>query len=217
MSKRAIAPPAAPKLSLQLDDWQGEAAADVELEQCLVQDADFTDVKKLEIDNCSISAATLSGATVEKLYCSDAKLTHIEAAGLSAPEAVLLRTTVSNSRLTGADLGALQLEDCSFKAVKLDDSGLRFAVLKRVAFTDCVLRGADLTGAKLSHVTFTNCDLDGANFDHAECKSVDMRGEHVATVRGVNGLKGVRVTGEQLIELAPLMAQELGLDVDPET
>jgi len=193
------------------------ADTEVELERCSVHGVDFSDVKKLEIDGCAVSSAVLTGVAVSKLRCSDAKLTNIEAAGLRSQDGAWLRTVVKNSRMTGADLGASLFEDCTFEGVKLDEAGMRFATLKRVVFKDCVLRGADFTGANLSHVTFIKCDLEGTNFDRASCTAVDMRGEKLAEIKGVNGLKHVRVSEEQLIELAPLLALELGLDVGEET
>jgi len=217
MGKDLPLSPVPPKLTLQLDDWQGPIASELELEKYVVDGADFSGVRKLEIDGCSVVSAVLTGADISKLRCSDAKLAHIEAAGLRAADAQLLRTHIKSSRMTGIDLGQSQLEDCTFESVKLDEAGLRFAHLKRVIFKDCVLKQADFTGATLTHVSFIDCALEGTNFDRAACAFVDMRGENLAVIKGVNGLKGVHVSNEQLVELAPLMALELGLDVSNET
>lgn len=209
--------PIVPKLPTQLDSWQGMVEAELELEHCTVDGGDFSSVRKLELEGCIITSALLTGMSLDKLRCNDTVLARIEAAGLNAPEGVLLRTVIRNSRMTGADFGAALLEDCTFEAVKLDEAGLRFATLKRVVFKGCVLRDVDFTGAKLLHVNFSECDLEGANFDHAACTLVDIRGEKLVAIKGVNGLRGARISSEQLIELAPLLALELGLDVDYET
>ena len=44
---------------------------------------------------------------------------------------------------------------------------------------------------------------------------VDLRGARLASVDGVPGLRGATVTPRQLEALAPLLAQGLGLHVEP--
>jgi uncharacterized protein YjbI with pentapeptide repeats len=212
----AITQPVVPKLLPQLDDWSGKISDEIELQTSAVQDKNFANVRRLEVEGCRLTALQLGAARFDKLRLSDVTLYRVEAAGMRAPEGSALRMVCKDSRLTGVDLGEALLEDCVFENVKLDEVGFRFAVLKRVRFVSCVLRNADFSGAKFSNVTFSACELNGANFDNATCKFVDLRGENIAAIKGVMGLKGATVSSEQLIQLAPLLAAEAGLDVDYE-
>ena len=52
-------------------------------------------------------------------------------------------------------------------------------------------------------------------FCSARCAQVDLRGSRLSVARGVEGLAGATVDPVQLIELAPQLAQRLGLRVSP--
>lgn len=210
---QAIAKPLMPRLLPQLEVWGGRVANKIEAEGCAVGDVDFSVAKRFEAEACRFSATSFAAAKFEKLHISDSVLERVEAAGMQAPDSAWLRVEVTNSRLTGVDLGAGLLEDCVFMNVKLDEAGLRFATLKRVKFESCVLRGLDFSGAKLTDVSFDECELDGTNFDNTICKNVDLRSENLAAIKGVQGLRGATVSSEQLIQLAPLLSAEAGLDV----
>ncbi len=214
---KVIARPIIPKLLAQLDDRAAAVTRELELSDCSVTDTDFSGIRRLEVEGCRLTAVQFSSAVFDKLSLSDVIANRLEAAGMHAPEAALLRVMMKDSRLTGIDLGASLLEDCTFENVKLDESGSRFATFKRVRFENCNLRNADFSGAKLMHVSFSGCELEGANFDNAACKLVDFRGENLSTIKGALGLKGATISSEQLIQLAPLLAAEAGLDVDYET
>lgn len=210
----ALAKAAEPKLPKQIDDWSGVADTDLELVDYAVHGVDFSQVKRLDAEGCKFSGVQLAGAVLDKLQLSDALAINIEAAGLRAPEAAFLRLTAQHSRFTGADMGAAQLEDCTFEDTKFDEAGLRFAKLKRVRFKNCVLRNLDFSNAKLSHVSFSDCDLDGVNFSGTTCAAVDLRGETLTNIKGVMSLKNVIVTSDQLVQLAPMLAAEVGLNVE---
>jgi len=212
-----VAQPVAPKVLPLLDEWSGLIMDDLELNDYSIEEGDFTKVRRLEVEGCVISAVHFESAALDRMQISDTRLHRLDAAGMRAPEAAWLRVVCENGRFTGADLGAALLEDCIFENVKFDEAGLRFAVLKRVKFVNCVLKHADLSGAKLSHVSFSGCDFEGTNFDKATCVAVDMRGENLAAIKGVLGLKGVTVSSDQVMQLAPAFATEVGLDVDYET
>ena len=213
--------PAQPQLPAALDDWlspwQQSLSQELELEQKHISKADLASRIRIEFDTCRVGDVQLTGAKLLKLKISDSVLVHIEAAGLLAPDAAWLRVLVANSRFTGADSGKAQFEDCTFDAIKFDEAAFRFATFQRVWFKDCILTNADFTGAKFTNVVFSGCTLEGAIFDQARCVSVDFRGEKLGFIKGLNGLKGAMISSEQLIELAPLMALELGLHVEDDT
>lgn len=211
-----VLPPATPKILVQLDAWAGDVGDELELSDYSVQGRDSSVVRRLDIEGCKLNNLQLAVARLDKLQLSDSSLSHIEAAGMHAPKAALLRVVTSNSRLTGADFGAASFEDCMFENVKFDEGGLRFAIFKRVRFENCVLRNTDFSSAKLLNVSFVGCDFEGANFDNASCKLVDLRGEDLSNIKGGLGLKGATISSEQLIQLAPRLAAGVGLIVDYE-
>ena len=208
--------PVAPKLPAHLEAWSGRVEPEVELADCAVSNVDFGEVQRLHIDSSRLVNVQCVGAAFAKLQIADATAQRLTAVGMRAPESSCLRAVIQNSRLTGADFGAALFEDCIFENIKFDEAGFRFATFKRVRFTDCVLREADFKGAKLMNVYFSGCDLEGANFENATCQAVDLRSEPLTGIKGVLGLKGAVITSEQLIQIAPLLAIEVGLVIDNE-
>lgn len=217
MTARVVAVPKEPKLLAKLDAWAGEVGAEIELEACEVRWADFAATERFEAESCRFIGVQFAGAAFKKFQLSDSVIMRSESAAAHAPKAAWLRVVVKDSRLTGADFGEATFEDCVFENAKIDESGFRFATFKRVRFENCVLRNADFSSAKLTNVSFSGCDLEGTNFDNASCKSVNLRGENLSAIKGIHGLKGATISSEQLIQLAPILAAELGLDVDYET
>jgi uncharacterized protein YjbI with pentapeptide repeats len=145
---------------------------------------------------------------------TDVVCTRLESAALQAYKANLLRVHTADSRFTGAEFAEGHFEDCVFQGAKFDEAGFRFGTFKRVRFENCMLRQADFSNAKLTQVTFTGCNLEAANFVSAACKDVDVTTEDLTTVKGILGLKGATISEVQLLQLAPLLAVELGFRIE---
>lgn len=208
-----IADPITPKVAAELDAWDGSDSDVVEIDRDLVDGADFANATRLSADASRIENSVLTGLSLDKLEMSDVVAGRLEAAALSAYKARMLRVELSDSRLTGSEFAEGSFEDCTFRNVKFDEAGFRFAKFKRVRFESCMLRACDFSSAKFEHVTFTGCDLEAANFVSASCKAVDVTGEDLSLVKGLLGLKGATISTEQLMQLAPMLAAELGFEV----
>ncbi len=217
MGLTMITKPAVPQVPPQLDVWSENTQAELELDRVLVRNVDFTAAAKLSVDSSRLENVITTAAVVEALELTDVECVKLEGSALRAYQAKFLRVTMNNCRLTGAEFAEGQFEDCSFKNIQFDEVGFRFATFKRVRFEDCVLRHADFSSAKLSHVTFTNCEVEGANFDSASCQNVDVTRQNLVGAKGVLGLKGATISLEQLGQLAPLLASELGFRVEDDS
>jgi uncharacterized protein YjbI with pentapeptide repeats len=208
-----ILPPQPLRLNGELEVWGEEVADELEIDHVLVSDKDFAGVGRISIDGSRLDTVTLVGATIHKFELTDVFGIKLEAAALQAYKANFLRACLTDCRLTGAEFAEGRFEDCLFRNLKLDEVGFRFAHFKRVRFENCVLRQTDFSSAKFEHVTFADCDLEGANFVSANCQRVDITGEDLTGVRGLLGLKGATISSTQLVQLAPLLASELGFHV----
>jgi len=210
--------PSVPRLAAQLSDWDGDGDGDVsdllEIDNSLVVLTDLTGVSRLQIDSSKLEGVVLTGLVLDKFELTDSQCLKLEAAALRTHKANLLRVALTDSRLTGAEFADASIEDCVFKNVKFDEAGFRFASFKRVRFEDCMLRQADFSNAKFEQVTFTGCDLDGTVFVSATCKDVDITTENLTTAKGILGLKGATISEVQLMQIAPLLAAELGFRVE---
>lgn len=205
--------PVAPNVPVTLATQDVDVESDMEIDEAWVENIDFASATRVIIAASHLLRAAFTGLSLDKLEMTDVVCDKAEGAALGAYKANLLRVSMADCRFIGAEFAEGHFEDCTFRNIKFDEAGFRFATFKRVRFDGCILRQADFTNAKLTHVTFDNCDLDGTNFVSAHCGAVDVSGESLAQVRGLLGLKGATISAEQLIQLAPLLASELGFHV----
>jgi uncharacterized protein YjbI with pentapeptide repeats len=91
----------------------------------------------------------------------------------------------------------------------------RGASLAEVSFDECLLRHVDFAGAKLTKTVFTRSRLVESDFTGVTLDQVDLRGAELGIIIGPDSLRGAIVTTAQLAEIAPLIAENLGIVVDP--
>jgi uncharacterized protein YjbI with pentapeptide repeats len=102
-----------------------------------------------------------------------------------------------------------------FAGCKLDYVNFRFATVEYVSFEDCVLSHADFQGARLDSVRFDGCQLAETDFTKATLSRVDLRGSDLAALAGsLLVFRGATVDSLQLMDLAPRLAAELGIQVE---
>ncbi|HSX06405.1 MAG TPA: pentapeptide repeat-containing protein [Candidatus Saccharimonadia bacterium] len=206
--------PIAPRLSVQLQDWDEEVTDLLEIDDAQLHSVDLAGVIRLQVDGCRLESVVLTGAMLDKFELTDSQCVKLEAAALRTNKANLLRVTFTDCRLTGAEFADAHIEDCTFKNVKFDEAGFRFASFKRVRFENCILHRADFSNAKFEQVTFMGRGLTETIFMSATCKNVDVTTEDLTDVKGVLGLKGATISEAQLLQLAPLLAAELGFQIE---
>ena len=118
-----------------------------------------------------------------------------------------------NCRASGLQLQSSIQKNVHFKNCKLDLANMRFAKLTNVTFESCVVTGMDFYNAALKDVTFLDCVIEDIEFSGAKLHNVDISPSHIVSLKGIHYLKGAVINNEQLIYLAPLFAQEIGITV----
>jgi uncharacterized protein YjbI with pentapeptide repeats len=82
-------------------------------------------------------------------------------------------------------------------------------------FENCVLVEPDFGGARLERVEFTDCVLKRADLSGVTLTDVDLRqAAELDIARGVERLAGAVISPAQLLDLAPVLAAEMGLRVE---
>jgi uncharacterized protein YjbI with pentapeptide repeats len=99
-----------------------------------------------------------------------------------------------------------------FRGVKLDFLNLRGATLQDVVFEDCLLGEVDVADASLTDVDFTG-RVDSLSVRNATLARVDLSGATLQTLSGLDHLRGAIISAAQLLDLAPLLADHLGIAV----
>lgn len=169
---------------------------------------------RLSLDTVRCDALHVAGAHLPRLsalhtWWEDCDLSNCECSGAAIRHAVLRRV-----RLTGVELAESALRDVLVEDCKIDLANLRFAKLERVTFRRCLLNEADFSGSEQRAVRYEECDLRAAQFSQAKLHDVDLRGSKLEGLSGLGDMRGARISNEQLLELAPAMAAQLGLRVE---
>jgi uncharacterized protein YjbI with pentapeptide repeats len=198
-----------------LAPWEPDTLqAGFELEDALVT----ADLSRLSAAGGRIARSRLDGARLADTRMRSLRLIDVVVAGADISNAdwtgaQLQRVRFERCRLTGFVGASLQAENVLLRDCKLDLANLRRATFRRVAFEDCVLDDADLAGASLREVRFAGCRLARVAIDDARLAAVDLRGSELAPEGDVHALRGAIVDSVQLVELGPLLAHGLGIEV----
>ncbi|MEV5428359.1 pentapeptide repeat-containing protein [Streptomyces sp. NPDC052701] len=165
--------------------------------------------------DCALTGCVLDGTRLHHARVLDSVLTGPRGVGTDLAEATLRDVEVTDARLGGAQLHGAVLERVLIRGGKIDYLNLRGARLRDVVFEGCVLIEPDFGGARLERVEFADCALKGADLTAATLTDVDLRGAaSLEIARGVDRLAGAVVSTAQLLDLAPVLAGELGIRVE---
>lgn len=185
----------------------------------LVNSSDRESVATLELDDdgeaigLRVVDARHPGEAFERARLVDVELVRCDLSGCDFSESIWHRVKLVDCRASAIELPQANLREVSFVDCKLDNANFRLAKLQRVRFDASVLGGAEFVGAQLADVSFDGSDLTGVDLSNAKCAAVDLRGARLDGLRGVASLAGSTIGADQLVGLAPALAQALGLRV----
>ena len=160
------------------------------------------------------SAASSTGCSSRRARVRHTLLDDVRATDLRLGDAVLDEVLVTGSRIGALAASGGDWRDVRIRATRSNLLDLRGATLANVVFEDCVIDELDLSGAGGPR----RCGCSGTTIgtltvEEARLDGLDLTGGRIALVRGVGSLRGATVTPAQLLELAPLLAAHLGIDV----
>jgi uncharacterized protein YjbI with pentapeptide repeats len=205
-----------PQLAAALEEHDGSPLdAETDLDGVAVKGGDFSGgvapglrIFGSALADCVLDESVLAGATLQ-----DVTLDRVRAAGVELDTSRWLNTVVTGSLLSGAQVFNAEIRRVAFRDCKLDAVNFRDSTLVDVSFEDCSLDEADFGSATLQRVRFPGSRLTSADFTRARLEEVDLRGCQLSVGRGYDALAGAIVDSRQLGELAPALAQHLGIVV----
>lgn len=198
---------------LPVDDIASLLKKDETLRELHIQGSNAAglSVKSAVLDDCRIQKCDFSKTTIQKLQLQDCRVEHCDMTACIFEDSAWHAVEVVGTRCSGIQLQKSLIKNTLFKDSKLDFANLRFARLENVIFESCVIGQMDLYSAQLKNVLFVGCVIEAVEFSEAKLQRVDLSGATIVSLRGVTGLKGAIISPEQLIQIAPYLAQELGL------
>lgn len=201
-----------------LEPWAyGELAPDGDYDGLEFREADLAgqDGAGARFMDCALTGCALDETALGRARFLDSVLTAPRGVGTYLAESTFRDVEVVDARLGGTQLHGAVLERVVVRGGKLDFLNFREARLKDVVFESCVLVEPDFAGARLERVEFVDCALKEADFGGAALKDVDLRGAAPLEItRGLDRLAGAVISTGQLLDLAPVLAAELGIRVE---
>lgn len=155
----------------------------------------------------------LNGTRLRGVHLRHVTLAELDTPNFSAPRSEWRSVRVDGSRLGSAELYESVWRSVTVSGGKINYLNARTATWQDVVFTDCTLGELDLGNARVERLAFRNCRIDTLALSGARLADVDLRGAGPARITGVAGLAGAWVTETQLADLAPLLAEHLGIRV----
>ena len=207
---------AAPGLGRLRDGAADELAAGGMVEDLQLAEADLSgsDLSAISLLSCRLSEIFTDDTDLAAARLVDCRLERLSSTYLHSP-----RSTWRTVELTGSRIGAWELYDADVESVLIEDCRLGFANLAGTGLRDVLIRGTridelDLSGVEAQRVRFEDCRVGTLRLRGGSLSDVDLRGLEMRVVSGLGALAGATISGDQLAELAPLLATHLGLRVE---
>lgn len=162
---------------------------------------------------CTFQRCDLSDAKLPRARFGDTGLYAVHGAGIDLAESTWLDCVVQGARLGAVQLYGAELRRVRFEACKIEFLNLRGATLVDCQFVDCQLVEPDLSESTLTRVSFDGTRLVTPELGRATLRDVDLSAAELHGPRGLTGLKGATISRLQLLDLAPALADELGIRV----
>ena len=178
-------------------------------------DRDFTgqDASDARFLECRLQRCCLDGVSMRRTRVVESVLAECHGASVD-----LADSAWRDSGISGGRLGAVTLAGATWTGVRVHGSKLGFvnlagARLEDVVFEGCEIGGLDIRAARLRSVSLLDCAIDELNVAGATLSAVDLSGARMRSLIGVESLRGAIISPDQLQDLAPLLAAELGIEV----
>ncbi|GAA4452103.1 pentapeptide repeat-containing protein [Phytohabitans houttuyneae] len=199
-----------------LEPLDGAPEREVDYTEVHLADTDLTDVDagNARFTECAVTGVSFDGGSFARARFNDVWVSRTRWIGCSWAEAQLLEVSFLDGVLAGVQAYGARMRRVVVERCKVDSLNLRGADLRDVEFRDCELLEADFGGATLANVSFPGSTLRRARFGKAALTKVDFRGARELDVaEGGDALRGAIIDSGQLAELAPMLAQTLGIVV----
>ncbi|MFC6882398.1 MULTISPECIES: pentapeptide repeat-containing protein [Actinomadura] len=163
---------------------------------------------------CAFTGVALEGGGMRRSRFIDVWANEFHIVGTDLAETEWQDSVLLGSVAAGIQIFGSSLSRVVFRSCKLDGINFRDCELTDVTFEDCLLREADFGGARLTRVEFPGTRLAETVLAGATLERADLRGAELGVKVDPASLRGAVVTPAQLADLAPMLADALGIAVE---
>lgn len=200
----------------ELDEFVGSAfERDGDYDAVAFTDCDLREQNggNSRLTDCLFERCQADGLALRQARLSDCLVNEMTAASLDLTESVWRDCVLSGGRFGALTLAGASLTRVRLRGVKLDFLNLRDAKVEGMVFENCLLGELDAGSARLSDVALEGGRVDNLVLHHSTLQRVDLSRTALHRLGGAESLRGAIVSAAQLMDLAPLLADHLGLTV----
>jgi uncharacterized protein YjbI with pentapeptide repeats len=211
--------PGAQPAQPDLDRFDGERLeAGRDYDSLLFADMDFTgqDAADARFLGCRFERCCVEGLSLRRARLIACSLVDLHAANLDAPDSIW-----RDCQMNGGRVGALVLAGTTWTSVRVSGARFGFLNLAEARIGDsvleaCVVGSLDLRAAQVRSLALADCAVEELNVTEATLSKLDLSGARVKGLIGVENLKGAIISRQQLFDLAPQLAAQIGVVVRPD-
>lgn len=167
-----------------------------------------------EFVNVRMTGASFSETRFRGVRLLDVVARELDASSADWTGAAMNRVLFEQCRLTGFQIPEADLTNVTFRRCKIDYGNFRMARLENVTFDECVFDDTDFSSAVLESVDFPACEIRETDFHGTRMSRVDLRGAQLALRGSAASMRGAIISPIQLVDLAPALAREMGIEVE---
>ncbi|WP_166997756.1 pentapeptide repeat-containing protein [Paramicrobacterium fandaimingii] len=171
------------------------------------------DLADLTFSECAFTDLALGGLVCRGVRVTESTIISADGATVSAPSSTVRDVDVSHSRIGSLEGYDSRWNGVRFTGCKLGYINLRGSALADIVFEDCQIDELDLGAATAKRMSFHGCRIGTLEVPSATLTDVDLRGLDLARIVGIEGLSGAVIDEGQLLQLAPVLAAQLGIEV----
>ncbi|WP_410651178.1 pentapeptide repeat-containing protein [Amycolatopsis sp. cmx-4-54] len=203
--------------SVERDDLESEPAVfrgDFDFDSVHLDGGDQDGVRGGgEIVRSLVSEVSLANSRLDRLTLSDVILEGVDLSNAAIRELTARRVEILRCRAIGLGVAITSATDLYVENARFDYASVTVERVKGSAvFSGCSFRETVFSG-DLSRLTFVDCEFTGTEFAATAAVGCDLRGSRLSGVRGLLTLRGAKITGEQAVSVAGILATESGLSV----
>jgi uncharacterized protein YjbI with pentapeptide repeats len=165
---------------------------------------------------CRLARCGLDAVGMARTSWSSCLLVDAHGATVDVADSTWREVIVRDARIGALSGPGASLTHVRIRGGKIDYLVLAGSRLRDVAIEDCVVGELDLAGAEVRNLTIEGGVVDVLDVNAARLAGLDLRRTRLGAVRGVGSLRGAVMTPGQLIDLAPMLAEQIGIRIEPE-
>jgi len=197
-------------------DASGVEAEDVrESEEIVGEHLARVDWSRVSLRGCNVHLTDVAELVLDRARLIDSRLNEPDIMQVVGADSTWRSIAVDGGRIGAWDLAGGVLDAVTVSGAQLGYVNLRDATLTDVLLNDCRIETLDLVGAKVRRVSLAGCAIGELVVVHADLDELDLRGARIDHVDGVGSLGGAIISAEQLLDLAPALAQAAGITIGP--